>query len=58
MKSSAEQWKLNGNCTMCRRRTYCKTICRARRESSRYEIQKIIEKATGLDKINKYFSNS
>jgi len=44
-----EQWKTSGNCAECRRRDYCKTICKASKNRMRsliYSVasQKIAER--------------
>lgn len=36
---SNEQWKLNGNCDLCRRKYYCKNKCKAHKERVDTEIR-------------------
>lgn len=45
-----EQWKTDGLCYKCRRKKYCKTTCRASRESAAARVRAAIMKATGMDK--------
>lgn len=45
-----EQWKTDGLCYKCRRKKYCKTTCRASRESAAARMRAAIMKATGMDK--------
>lgn len=33
--ASNEQWKNGGDCTKCRRESYCKTLCTARKRKER-----------------------
>lgn len=37
-----EQWKLDGNCPLCRRFKYCYTECTASKKVSRHVIQRAI----------------
>lgn len=39
---SAEAWKDTGDCRECRRRSYCKRPCRAKREASEREARQIV----------------
>lgn len=39
---SMEAWKDTGNCRECRRRSYCKSPCRANREASDREARQIV----------------
>ena len=46
-----EQWKLQGNCQMCRRKNYCSKPCTANTRRSQAELNSMIyqamDKATG-----------
>lgn len=33
-----EQWKLNGQCSICRRKSYCKKQCKANKENFKQEV--------------------
>lgn len=44
-----DQWKTDGLCYRCRRKSYCKTTCRASREAAAARVRAAIMKATGMD---------
>lgn len=44
--TNSEQWKLEGDCSLCRRKDYCKTDCKAHKEY----INKIIKQSL-VDKL-------
>ena len=46
-----DQWKRGGICAMCRRKTYCKTQCRANRLYAAALIREYLRRRTGMDKI-------
>ena len=35
----SEQWKLNGQCSICRRKSYCKKQCKANKENFKTEVK-------------------
>lgn len=45
---NTEQWKLNGDCRLCRRKKYCTKMCKRCKAETRLEMQHII--ANALDK--------
>lgn len=54
---SNEQWKVGGDCRKCRRRNYCKKVCRANRDYERRTMQAIIRNRTGIDAIEQAMHN-
>ena len=38
MTDKSEQWKLKGQCSICRRKSYCKNICKANKENFKQEV--------------------
>lgn len=49
--SENEQWRLEGNCSICRRKGYCKRNCRANRGSLDKFISETILEKTGLSPV-------
>lgn len=42
---NSEQWKLKGQCSICRRKSYCKKQCKANKETFNTELKNaVIEK--------------
>ena len=39
-----EQWKLDGDCSICRRRSYCSKICTRNRNKNRAELIDLVGK--------------
>ena len=48
-----EQWLLQGKCSECRRKNYCKTQCTKNKRYSEASIKQAILNRTGLDEIYK-----
>ena len=44
MKTDNEQWKSNGDCDICRRKSYCKKQCKKRKDNYYNEILKLFYK--------------
>lgn len=45
---NSEQWKLKGQCSICRRKNYCKQQCRANKENFTAELKaEVIKKIFG-----------
>lgn len=42
---SNEQWKESGNCSMCRRKNYCKNKCKAHNVRTYHELKIAVIKA-------------
>ena len=36
------QWKLKGQCSICRRKSYCKKQCKANKENFNAELKKMV----------------
>ena len=51
MAERSDQWKRGGICAMCRRKTYCKTQCRANRLYAAARIREYLRRRIGMDKI-------
>ena len=49
-KELTDQWKSAGLCYKCRRKDYCKTTCRASRETTAVIVKEAIKRTTGMDK--------
>lgn len=45
---NSEQWKLKGQCSICRRKYYCKRQCKANKETFTAESKKAV-----MDKLLK-----
>lgn len=49
---TTDQWKLSGNCTLCRRQPYCTTQCKANRTQIKAYtaemIQKVMQESGGI----------
>lgn len=43
--SNSEQWKLDGKCSLCRRKTYCSKPCKAYKNSTKRFIKRAITEA-------------
>lgn len=39
-----EQWKLDGDCSICRRRSYCSKVCTRNRNKTCVELRNLIGK--------------
>lgn len=39
-QDNLEQWKLKGQCSICRRKSYCKRQCKANKETFTAELKK------------------
>ena len=39
-----DQWKLDGDCSLCRRRSYCSKVCTRNRNKTRAEIKNLVGK--------------
>lgn len=39
-----EQWKLDGDCSICRRRSYCSKVCARNRNKSLSELNNLFAK--------------
>lgn len=48
---STEAWKDTGDCRECRRRSYCKSPCRAKREASEREARQIVRSYMRANRI-------
>lgn len=46
-----DQWKRGGICSMCRRRDYCKTQCRANRDFAAARIREYLRRRCGIPQI-------
>lgn len=44
MTTDNEQWKANGDCDICRRKSYCKKPCKKRKDKCYNEISKFFYK--------------
>lgn len=51
---SADRWKIDGDCSKCRRQAYCKKACRLNNKSVRDIMMKAIYDKTGLGVIMNY----
>lgn len=43
-----EQWKLKGQCSICRRKSYCKNRCKANKENFKTEVKTAFTKKQNL----------
>ena len=39
---NSEQWKLKGQCSICRRKSYCKKQCKANKETFTAELKETV----------------
>ena len=50
--NNSDQWKLSGICQLCRRQSYCKTQCKAKRTLMKVYtaemIQKVMQESKGI----------
>lgn len=50
--NNSDQWKLSGICQLCRRNSYCKTQCKAKRTLMKVYtaemIQKVMQESKGI----------
>jgi len=47
MRESNEQWKLGGNCSLCRRKNYCSKPCTANKRRTKAIVYNAVDNATG-----------
>lgn len=40
-----EQWKEDGKCNICRRKSYCSTDCKAKKQRTEYELKSAVSRA-------------
>lgn len=55
---SAARWKIDGDCSKCRRQPYCKKACRLSRKAFTNMITEVIYDKTGLGEIMSYLERS
>lgn len=48
MTDRSEQWKLNGQCSICRRKSYCKKQCKTNKENFKTEVKTTFTKKQNL----------
>ena len=48
MINKSEQWKLKGQCSICRRKSYCKKQCKANKENFKTEEKNTFTKKQNL----------
>ena len=48
MINKSEQWKLKGQCSICRRKSYCKKQCKANKENFKTEVKTAFTKKQNL----------
>lgn len=53
-----EQWLLDGDCSQCRRKSYCSKPCKIAERETDISIRNAIMTATGLDKIEEVMLKS
>jgi radical SAM protein with 4Fe4S-binding SPASM domain len=58
MSESADRWKIDGDCSKCRRRLYCKKACRLNEKRVTGMMTKMIYDKTGLGEIMNYLRRS
>ena len=58
MSDSADRWKIDGDCSECRRQSYCKKACRLNRKAFTDIITKAIYAKTGLGELMSYLERS
>ena len=58
MSDSADRWKIDGDCSKCRRQPYCKKTCRLYRKAVTDIITAAIYEKTGLGEIMNYLERS
>ena len=54
MSDSADRWKIDGDCSKCRRQPDCKKACRLSRKAVTDIITEAIYDKTGLGEIMSY----
>ena len=45
MSDKSEQWLLDGNCNICRRKEYCSKPCKACKDRMTYEMRCAVSRA-------------
>lgn len=45
---TSEQWKSGGQCSICRRKSYCKKQCKANKENFKTEVKNTFTKKQNL----------
>lgn len=45
---ASEQWKSGGQCSICRRKSYCKKKCKANKENFKTELKNTFTKKQNL----------
>lgn len=58
MDNSADRWKIDGDCSKCRRQSYCKKACRLNNKRFTDMMTKMIYDKTGLGEIMNYLRRS
>ena len=51
MIENNEQWNLNGDCSKCRRSSYCKKECKIHKVNTETFIKDAVRKVTGIDQV-------
>ena len=53
----SDQWKLDGDCRVCRRKDFCKKVCSAHDRTWNRIARNIIRKKTGIDMIENHINH-